>query len=544
MFKNRAVVVVVAAFVALASGCKKSPPSEAGGPQQKPGDSAAKATPSPDSVVRIHWRGKKWLATQTNGAAFFEICNTSESARLQAQTLEKLTRAFRASQSTNAVGTTNESAVASVLEAIVQSECFVDVRSTSNNPVEFAFAVRTEPAQKNIRQDLPKVFQAFVGNAASSHVNVQQAGEWTVVASEAANGGLCMETVKNLQANGAKLDVTASNAWLELDLDLPWLSGQMGWREVLPENLPRVSCNLSFEGDDVRTRAMLKFKQPVASSLPGWNVPTNLIEDPLVSFTAVRGVKDGIASTKWWRALNAGEPPGQFFFWGQAGMPLQTYFAAHSSNASNIENAVSQVLTTRVNPWMEKNAYGTFETTSNGAEIFWSNMPVAEVHLERSEIGSNQYLVGGLLHLYLTNQPTPTALLDQLAARTNLVYYDWEMTGPRLDQWLFSSQLLRLALHRAQLPTTGLGAAWIRALTPLLGNSGTIALQTAPDQISFSRKSNSGFSAIELHLIADWLESPAFPRGLQTLLGDPGMLVRPKSHAQSQPATNSLHTER
>jgi hypothetical protein len=45
--------------------------------------------------------------------------------------------------------------------------------------------------------------------------------------------------------------------------------------------------------------------------------------------------------------------------------------------------------------------------------------------------------------------------------------------------------------------------------------------RTGPAQLDFTRQSTVGFNALELHLLADWLESPQFPHGLHTFLAPP-----------------------
>src|ERR1039458_6240801 len=50
-------------------------------------------------------------------------------------------------------------------------------------------------------------------------------------------------------------------------------------------------------------------------------------------------------------------------------------------------------------------------------------------------------------------RPNPPASdRNTVLGDTNLVAYDWELTGPRIDQWLHFGQLVRCALHLAQVP--------------------------------------------------------------------------------------------
>jgi hypothetical protein len=58
-------------------------------------------------------------------------------------------------------------------------------------------------------------------------------------------------------------------------------------------------------------------------------------------------------------------------------------------------------------------------------------------------------------------------------------------------------------------------------MVPHLGNSVTMVSKTGPNQLVVGRRSAIGLTSAELDLLADWLESPAFPHGLNTFLGKP-----------------------
>jgi hypothetical protein len=65
---------------------------------------------------------------------------------------------------------------------------------------------------------------------------------------------------------------------------------------------------------------------------------------------------------------------------------------------------------------------------------------------------------------------------------------------------------------------------WLHAAQDRLGFCATAVNLTAPNQLTFVRRSTVPFTALELHLLGDWLESPEFPRGLHSLLV-PGQAV-------------------
>ena len=130
--------------------------------------------------------------------------------------------------------------------------------------------------------------------------------------------------------------------------------------------------------------------------------------------------------------------------------------------------------------------------------------------------------------------------MGQFLTRTNLVYYDWELTEPRIEAWIYLAQTLRLVTRHAQMPPKGHAQNWLMALAPKLGNCVTAGALTAPNQLSFTRTSSFGFTALELQLLADWLESPDFPRGLHSLNAEPDPRLyqtapRPPGGASSAP---------
>jgi hypothetical protein len=126
------------------------------------------------------------------------------------------------------------------------------------------------------------------------------------------------------------------------------------------------------------------------------------------------------------------------------------------------------------------------------------------------------------------NEPTPpppAELIGSIFEKTNSVYFDREFTGGQIKQWLYISQFARYIAHQAQLPSKSAGQRWLHAIMPVVGSSGTDVTLTGPAQLSFARTSGSGFTAIELHLLADWLESPTFPLGLHTFVAEPDPLA-------------------
>ena len=59
------------------------------------------------------------------------------------------------------------------------------------------------------------------------------------------------------------------------------------------------------------------------------------------------------------------------------------------------------------------------------------------------ESGGN-FVLGGLFPNATTNQPMPEGLMPALLSRTNLIAYDWELTGPRIENLIYVGQVLNV----------------------------------------------------------------------------------------------------
>jgi len=173
------------------------------------------------------------------------------------------------------------------------------------------------------------------------------------------------------------------------------------------------------------------------------------------------------------------------------------------------------------------NGVGRFERSTNADGVAWTDLPLMIPQVRTITANGENFVFASLIPQGATNQPAPAGLLEQVLGGTNLVYYDWELTGPRIEAWLYMAQLFRLVLHQAQVPPPRPACFCSEPSRP---GSGIVSPRwlTPARSTLIVRKSSAGFTAIELHLLADWLESPNFPRGLNTFVGPPDPLPRPK----------------
>jgi len=523
---RRVVGTVLAGVAALgAAGCRKSPPP-------------APMVVAPEDVSHLHWVGSKRLAAATNPTPLQRVLTLPETGRLHARTLDKLALAAWRWQRGDAA--TNDAPVAllrEVLDDLLREECWLEIRHATNQPAALALAVRLDEARAT-RWDtnLAAVCASLSGWAprraapgrsgwvlqptnAPQRLELRRVGDWTLLGWARANSPLLDDMAERIRRDGAPFASPATNSWVEADLDLRRTAMLLWPGRPLPDQTPRLRLTLVGEGEDVQTRAQLDFARPLPCELEAWNIPTNLINEPLASFAAVRGFRPWLAAWRGWEALGAGPPPNQVFGWGQAqGLP-HTYWAAPWPAASNQLDRLAVRWLPVVNAWAASNqCLGRLERAPQFSQVSWGGVPFLFPHLRTVVTNEGDFLLGGFFPAVFSPRPPPPELLDMVLSRTNLVAYEWELTGARVEAWTFIGQAARLILQRPQMPAAAAAPAWLRAVQRQLGNTVTAVTLTGPAQLTVTRRSTAGLSAWELHLLVDWLESPQFPRGFFSTL--------------------------
>jgi hypothetical protein len=488
---------------------------------------------SGQTIARLHWLGKKQVAAETNSAGLMRIWNEPESARLEAQTLDKLSTApWRLFPH---VATTNTAAaqwLRPLLEDCVQQESYLEIRCVTNHPGELAFAIQLPDEHAALWEtNLAAVLESLTGihsepapggwslkkHELPNLIELARAGDWVVVGIGHEKNALLADFTARIQRNHSPVAGPDLNAWLNADLDLRSVAGAFKLDWNLPDGFPKVSLAVNGGGQIVRTRGKLDFPAPLKLDLEPWQIPFSLVHPPLSSFTAIRGLRPWLASLKVWNDLQIGAPPNQLFCWALQGSQQMTFFTTPLQDASNRVALVSDLMMEKYGCWFITNEFFSFKKSQTFNGLEWSGYPFLTPYLQSMTTSEGEFAYGGLFPRPPSQRPPPPELIQAILGGTNLVYYDWELTASRNEQWLYIGQFLRLVSHKAQLPNAAC-VAWFKASEPNLGSCLTQIARTAPEQLSFMRESSVGFSSFELHLLADWLESPQFPRGLHTLL--------------------------
>jgi hypothetical protein len=522
MYFRPAISALFASLLLLSGiGCQK--------PESRPN---APTILSADTIASVHWLGKRRLGYEATAFYFMRIWNLSPTARLERQTIDRLTtvpeRFF--SGDSNLAGTSSSALMLPLVYDLEQEESYLEIQAPTNSQPVLVLAMRLTDVGQDGRwfTNLAAILQPMTGSRAVidptsrgwslkttnvlNLIQLARVGDWTVLGIATDKNPLLAEITARIRRDGVPFISAGTNLWLEASLDLQRLASAFPFLGFNSSFSTLDHLNLTFTGDggNVITRAKLTFSKPFSAPLESWHLPVDLMHEPLAGFTAVRGLQSWLTNSSFWHDLQIGAPPDQFFVWSLAGNPFQVYLAAplHSAEVSALTDRLLQ----KGNPWLAANGYINFDRASDSNGVVWGNLSGIKPFIKSAGTGSNNWLFAGLLPD--TNSaavPPPAGMIQDVLNRTNLVYYDWEVTGPRLQPDLQLAQTARQLARQPQLPLDSASMNWLGMLIPRLGTSATIISRTGPAELTFYRRSTLGLTAPELHLLAGWLESPQFP---------------------------------
>jgi hypothetical protein len=532
--------IVAAAVACLGiAGCSKSESRvEQSTGQMASNRVAEMSSRTNETILRIHWLGKKRVAADTNSHDLMAVWNLSESDHLEAQTINKLSRAPWSIRHLS-VQTNAADALRPLLKDILEEEFYFETSAgVQPGTEESVLAVRLSPE----RADLWKTNLAFISETltglhpASANsgsrwslkkhdfpnlIDFVEAGDWTLVGIAQDKNQLLAEIAHRIGSNGnPSVAPSVTNTWLEINGNLLRLAQSFFPDSAIPTNAPKFHLLVNGTGEFVRINGDLEFPQKLGLELNSWTIPTNLIRGELSTITAVRGLQKWLNNFVPWQKLKLGAAPDQLYFWGLSGLPAQIYCSAPDSDASNRVNQIA----TRLLALSLTNDLAGFQRSPWFHGVTWKGLPYLYPFVRSIDSAEGSFVEAGTVVVEGNNALPQPELIEGISSRTNLVYYDREFTGGQIGQWIFIGQFVRFVSHWAQLPNDSAGLLWLKAAAPRVGSSATDISLTSPSRLSFSRTSGIGFTAIELNLLVDWLESPEFPIGLHTFRARPGTL--------------------
>lgn len=281
---------------------------------------------------------------------------------------------------------------------------------------------------------------------------------------------------------------------------------------------PKIDLAVTPRGAGLRSEIKLNYPQDLGIKPETWRVPKDSIHEPLIAFSAVQGVQRFLKNIPYTQKLEMEKIPNQLFFWAQSITPFSLYAAGDVGNPKKVIDAFLKNALPDINQKLQNRALGHIEMNTNTYLLAWRGLPVIVPFLRPSEGADSSFLTTGLFPLGNPQPETiPAELLKQLNNK-DLVLYDWEITEPRVRQWRTIWEARRLVGGMMVAGENALSEQWLAAIAPNLGNTITEATLVNNREIQVTRRSDSGFTALELVLLAHWLDGTDKPVMIQDAL--------------------------
>ncbi|HEU0011728.1 MAG TPA: hypothetical protein VFT34_18070, partial [Verrucomicrobiae bacterium] len=260
-------------------------------------------------------------------------------------------------------------------------------------------------------------------------------GQWVVLGlgpEKLTRAPALVQQIKTTGRPGPKVEAEL----LDLRADAPGLSP---WIPLFGKlGLPPIQLTLRGRGEHVFTEVKLTYAKPLAWKYEPWQIPTNFVGDSpfaLTSFTAARGVAPLLQLLPGFAELGLPQVPGQFTAWANpsseelARDQCRVNFAVPYADA----DGAMRKLALKLPGFVDRNLgqhLGEFLYASNHNIFHWT-MPFIQPYLRPVTNAGMRFIQGGLFQLPPRQAPAPAGLFAQLGTRTNLLYYDYEVTHHR-----------------------------------------------------------------------------------------------------------------
>jgi len=512
---------------------------------------------APNNVVlQYHFLGARELAKSPDVGSARNVFALRSSIAFDNLVLNLLARdtALYLSLPANAFTFSN---LGPLLDELQRAESVGSLGATTGQPLDFVLAVKLpKDRAKTWQSILIKVnkgpgdelrAESFVGRqwngGRTEGFWFVPAGDWLVIGQGESLAATRSAYLRQIQATGQPTTALGKKCF-EADVDWPRLA-QWAPLATCPFRLARTHIDIAPTSGSLLLTCKVDYGEAVPWQPQPWRVPSELIKEPLVSFTTGQDVEPFLKSDETLASFSSNPLRSQFYFWSMSEMPLESYVAWPEDNPKEtLKNLSSEVLAA-FNPKLKALNNSQLIWRPDISQILWTGLTLASPHLQAAPESAGSFLVGGLFPLTPGTGPAPEALWEQFKNRTDLVYYDWELTGPRILRLLPETQMVpvfdMLGIH-SSVPYTGkktpadialdarlrVNEQWLTGLGRVLGNTVTEISKTGPGELTIVRNSPFVFSSLELVLLSHVLsDTPAGPidYGLipQAKISGPGM---------------------
>jgi hypothetical protein len=468
------------------------------------------------AAFSFHCAGSAQLAGNTNLTALHNLLGLKQTPDFEAAALRKIAASMAdgLGLGTNAA---TISLLAPLLGDVAKSESLGSFNGNGEGSMSFIVAVRVEAGrtaiwQENLGKALGAGGEAFTNGEfsgrrwstrGSNSLWMIAAKEWLLVGRGNDFSNAQAGYLDQIKKNGRPVPSLKGN-WFEADAKSDRVGG---WLRLLKPAQLRI--DITTNGSDLQINARALETGPTAWKPGPWQIPKELLRGQIISFTAARDPGAFLNPGHSLTHLAFNPLTNQFYCWALGQMPLLNYMAwPVAGNASNALETIGTQAPAALNPELER---------FNGMELVWhpdrhklalQNVRLFTPVLEPVRAGEGQFLLLSSFPWVSNDIPAPDALMAQVEGRPDLVYYDWELTGRRLAEWILLNRMIANR-NGAETPDGEVLQAventWLTAVAPLVGNTVTEIMQTASNELTLTRKAPIGVTAVEMVLVADWL---------------------------------------
>lgn len=391
-----------------------------------------------------------------------------------------------------------------LLNELLRVESLVEARGTNVASPDWVLALRLGAGPAAWWQTNAPALGAQLGRTASATT----AHDWFILSLGAVTPPPVSDLAAQIKKEGRPANLRPA-AWMQLELDLPKLAPAFGLPAAV--QWPVASLAWAGRGGNLRMEGLLRFAKPVVPAVEPWRIPTNSIREPLIGFGALQGVGGWLAAQPWYQRLGVTPAPNQVFSWAQSQIPFQTYLAWQWPDLTNALRAIEPKLPPLASEYLPKVTSGQIAHATNLARINWTGLPIWLPFLGPAP--DPGYVVAGLMPTEGKFSPAPPELFAEVTSRTNLVYYDWEISQARLEDWRMTGTFYRMVAGYQSPATNSLSYRWLTDtnITGQLGNAVTEVTRLSPTELKVLRSSSVGLTGLEMFSAVLWLDDPAFP---------------------------------
>src|SRR5688572_26495481 len=382
------------------------------------GSRSASDTP----FFHLHWAGAaNILKGGTNAAKLQEVLELATTKQVRSEAQAKLARIpqelWRKSLPADAPDT-SASILQPILEDIWQNEATISLQGKPSQP-DVLFAARLDDAKneswiKALAQ-LAQTWKLDSGAAGAPggkwsagrrdlYVHYARENGWTFAAFTRGSKSPFGKS-QPASLNGAIVDLRADGP--RLGESFPVLAGF---------SLPPSHIRVSPRGEALRTEAKVTYSERLPIKLEPWTIPTNIVGEPIISFTCAQGIRPLLPQLKGFSKLRLKDLPNQYCAWGLATVHAQTFVSVPMPGATNVMRDLVGRLPDFVSAHFP-NPPGTFVWISNRTEWLWSGLPMVLPHMRPERSGNQEFLVAGLFPLARRSNAPPAELFAQVIGR-------------------------------------------------------------------------------------------------------------------------------